>query len=126
MTCNHITMLPLTRRLYILLFSALFVGSSAWAVEPRPLHQPEVFRSELPMPEVKQGNVPEPEVTITTSGDNTSVEEYRVNGQIYMVKITPAKGYPYYLIDTDGDGDLDSRRNDLEGRPVSQWILFRW
>ncbi len=78
------------------------------------------------MPEVMQGNVPGPEITITTSGGRTSVEEYRVNGRLYMIKITPAKGFPYYLIDTDGDGDLDSRRNDLQGRPVNQWILFRW
>ncbi len=78
------------------------------------------------MPEVRQGNVPEAEVVITTTRRNSAVEEYRVNGRIFMIKITPAKGFPYYLIDTDGDGDLDSRRNDLEGRPVNQWILFRW
>jgi len=124
MTCNHTAML---RTLSLLLFSAFFFALSAWAADPRPLQpKADVSRSELPMPEVEQGNVPEPEVTITTSGDGASVEEYRVNGQIYMIKITPAKGFPYYLIDTDGDGDLDSRRNDLQGLPVNQWILFRW
>ncbi len=113
--------------LLLSLLSFLLIGSSAWAVAPQPLQPPaDVSRSELPMPEVMQGNVPGPEITITTSGGRTSVEEYRVNGRLYMIKITPAKGFPYYLIDTDGDGDLDSRRNDLQGRPVNQWILFRW
>ncbi len=124
MICNHTVML---RTLSLLLLFIFFIGSLAWAADPRPLQpKADVSRSELPMPEVKQGNVPEAEVTITTSGDGASIEEYRVNGQIYMIKITPAKGFPYYLIDTDGDGDLDSRRNDLQGLPVNQWILFRW
>ncbi len=112
---------------FIQLLLITLAGSSAWAADPHPLRpRAEISRSPLPMPEVKQGNVPEPEVTITTSGENASVEEYRVNGRLFMIKITPAKGFPYYLIDTDGDGDLDSRRNDLEGLPVNQWILFRW
>lgn len=68
----------------------------------------------------------QPEVTIRQQGDAT-IEEYRDgNGRIYMVKITPARGYPYYLIDTDGDGRLDTRRNELDPPKVNQWILFRW
>ena len=109
------------------LICALLAGSPAWAVNPQPLPpRPEVSRSQLPMPEVRQGNIPETDVVITTSRRDSSVEEYRVNGRLYMIKITPAKGFPYYLIDTDGDGDMDSRRNDLQWFPVNQWILFRW
>jgi hypothetical protein len=54
------------------------------------------------------------------------VEEYRSNGRLYMVKITPARGYPYYLIDSDGDGSFDTRRNELDPPNIHQWILFRW
>ncbi|HFC54466.1 MAG TPA: DUF2782 domain-containing protein [Gammaproteobacteria bacterium] len=112
------------RRLIICL---LLAAAPAWAADPRPLPpRPEMSRTPLPMPEVKQGNVPEKEVVITTTRRSDSVEEYRVNGRLYMIKITPAKGFPYYLIDTDGDGDLDTRRNDLEEFPLNQWILFRW
>lgn len=68
---------------------------------------------------------PEPEVTIIKRKEEI-IEEYRVNGQLYMVKITPNKGYPYYLIDTDGDGSFETRRNELDNPPVTQWKILRW
>lgn len=68
----------------------------------------------------------EPEVTIIQS-EGKRVEEYRVNGQLYMIKVTPRKGPPYYIVDTDGDGVLETRRNDLAPDVLTpQWILFRW
>ena len=72
-------------------------------------------------------NVPqEPEVTIIQRGQER-VEEYRVNNQVYMIKVTPAKGYPYYLVDTDGDGSFDTRRSQLDSKVVvPQWVLLRW
>lgn len=72
------------------------------------------------------GSVPEPEITIRTEGE-TTVEEYRVGGQLYMVKITPKDAPPYYLVDRDGDGQLESRHNDPITPPtLPQWILLRW
>ena len=68
----------------------------------------------------------EPEVTIIQRGQER-VEEYRMNNQIYMIKITPAKGYPYYLVDTTGDGNFDTRRPQLNSKPViPEWVLLRW
>lgn len=69
----------------------------------------------------------EPEVTITRDGDDT-VEEFRVQGQLYMVKVKPRRGAPYYFVDMDGDGVLESRRGELQESDalVPQWILFRW
>jgi hypothetical protein len=59
--------------------------------------------------------------------DNRTVEEYSVNGNTYMLKITPNAGAPYYLIDNDGSGDMSWNR----GRPaldmtVPQWTLASW
>ncbi len=67
----------------------------------------------------------QPEVTIIHRGKET-IEEYRVGGQLYMIKITPSKGLPYYLMDMDGDGSLETRRNDLENPPIVQWRIFTW
>ncbi|RMG54789.1 MAG: DUF2782 domain-containing protein [Gammaproteobacteria bacterium] len=68
----------------------------------------------------------EPEVNIIHRGNRT-IEEYRHNGQLYMVRIVPSKGRPYYLIDADGDGDLETRRFELEPAQVMpSWVLFRW
>lgn len=71
-------------------------------------------------------NLPEPEVTIIHKKEAT-IEEYRVNGQLRYVKITPKKGKPYYLVDKDGDGQLESRHSDLDGTPpINQWLLLEW
>jgi hypothetical protein len=67
----------------------------------------------------------EPQVTITEKEVQT-IEEYRAGGQLYMVKITPKHGAPYYLIDNDGDGKLETRRTGLEDPIIPQWVIFRW
>jgi len=84
--------------------------------EPPPPPAPEASEEEA---------APEPEVTIIKRPEAT-IEEFRLNGQLYMVKITPAKGYPYYLIDTDGDGSFETRRNELDNPPVTQWRILHW
>ncbi|MCF6218800.1 MAG: DUF2782 domain-containing protein [Gammaproteobacteria bacterium] len=68
----------------------------------------------------------EPKVTIHEDGRGL-VEEYRLNGSLYMIKITPKVGHPYYLIDADGDGELESRRNELDPDVmIPAWMIFRW
>lgn len=78
-----------------------------------------------PPPPLPDEPLPEPEVTII-HGEDKTIEEYRVNGQVRFVKITPKKGKPYYMIDTDGDGQLDKRDDNLDNPPINQWILLRW
>jgi hypothetical protein len=69
---------------------------------------------------------PEPEITITHRGEER-IEEYSINNRVYMIKVTPAKGYPYYLIDTTGNGNFDTRRNGLDPKvTVPQWVLLNW
>ena len=68
----------------------------------------------------------EPQVTIIHKEDAT-IEEYRVNGRLYMAKITPVVGPSYYLVDRDGDGSFESRVNDIyKDMPVPQWVLLTW
>lgn len=72
-------------------------------------------------------NAPAPEVTIRQLGDRGSIEEYRAGGVLYMVKIVPTKGVPYYLVDTDGDGNFETRYSDLDqGLLIPAWVLLRW
>ena len=77
-----------------------------------------------PLPEALEEGF-EPEVTIIRRRE-TQIEEYRHNGMLYMIKITPKRGYPYYLIDSDGDGSLETRRNERGNPEVVQWRLFSW
>jgi len=67
-----------------------------------------------------------PEITITERGE-TTIEEYRINGQLYMIKIIPKKGVPYYLVDSNGDGLMSRRLNDLSpGFLIPSWVILRW
>jgi len=68
----------------------------------------------------------EPEVTIIDGGRHT-VEEYRVNGRVYMIKIIPAVGPPYFLVDNDGDGEFETQRYPDDGEmTVPRWTLLEW
>jgi phytoene dehydrogenase-like protein len=52
-------------------------------------------------------------------------EEYRIGGRLYMVKVIPKKGPPYYLIDPNGSGVFV--RSDL-APDVSppMWVIKRF
>lgn len=81
----------------------------------------------LPPPDmVEYDEELEPEITIVQRKDKT-IAEYRVNGLLYMVKVTPFVGKPYYFIDRNGDGIMDSRMSDLYNTfQVPQWVIFSW
>ena len=67
-----------------------------------------------------------PDVQILQS-KSADIEEFRSNGQVYMIKVKPKKGPAYYLVDADGDGDFDTRRNDLQPNLlIPSWVLFSW
>ena len=68
----------------------------------------------------------QPSVTVKEY-KNRTVEEYSVNHNTYMMKITPSAGAPYYLVDEDGSGDMTWRRGgpDLTNN-VPQWTLLSW
>ena len=109
-----------------LLIALLLTSGLAWAqdvsrspgLEPIPDGSPDA---------AGERNVPAPEVTIRQRGGQGSVEEYRAGGVLYMIKINPAKGRSYYLVDTDGDGNLETRYNDLQGGMlIPAWVLLRW
>lgn len=64
----------------------------------------------------------EPEVTIIKQTEQT-VEEYRVGGKLYMIKITPKHGKPYYLVDDKGDGKFARQESLDSGLRVPRWII---
>ncbi|WP_447729105.1 DUF2782 domain-containing protein [Pseudoxanthomonas suwonensis] len=59
---------------------------------------------------------------VLENGDR--LDEYRVGGQLRMVRITPVRGPAYYLYDRDGDGALD--KDDADKLPQVYWKLFSW
>ncbi len=119
--------------------AALSVALAGVALAEAP--EPEQFPEALPPPQLSADRPPsrideqtaaqadqqalEPEVIVIES-ESARIEEYRLNGQLYMVKITPAVGPSYYLVDSDGDGSLESRHDLERGLDIPMWVLFSW
>ncbi|WCM51486.1 DUF2782 domain-containing protein [Pseudomonas sp. WJP1] len=67
---------------------------------------------------------PDPEVTIRTEGDKT-IQEYRQNGFLYAIKVTPSVGKPYFLVRADGS-DGNFIRSDYPDMLIPAWKIFEW
>ena len=107
------------RLLPLLMFAALPV-LSVWAQnEPLPAVPPppsgmEAFDAAL-----------EPQVTIVKTEKETR-EEFRLNGKLYMVKVTPAVGPTFYLVDNQGDGNFVEANIPNPRVKPPMWILHSW
>lgn len=60
---------------------------------------------------------------VRTEDNGDVIEEYRVAGQLRIVKVTPPRGPAYYLIDDNGDGRMDRGTGDVQ--PV-YYKLYGW
>jgi hypothetical protein len=67
----------------------------------------------------------EPQVTITKQTEQT-VEEFRVAGRLYMIKITPKNGFPYYLVDDRGDGKFSRQESLDSGIRPPRWVIHNF
>ncbi|NBC15280.1 MAG: DUF2782 domain-containing protein [Gammaproteobacteria bacterium] len=116
----------------LLLGGCLGLGLGATAAAQSPAQSPAQPEEEspflsapaVPVPPTQRERV-EPEVTIIET-DEEVIYEYRVKGQVYMVKVEPVAGPPYYLMDTDGDGTLDVQDSREPNLALPQWLLFSW
>ena len=67
----------------------------------------------------------EPQVTIVQSEKETR-EEFRIKGKLYMVKVTPSVGKPYYLIDQQGDGNFVESGIPQPVTKPPMWVIHSW
>lgn len=75
---------------------------------------------------IESDDLLEPSINILQTEQET-IYEYRVNGEIFAIKVQPKQGAAYYFYDRDGDGELEFTRDDpLSGLAVNQWVLLRW
>ncbi len=89
---------------------------------PPPAAMPDV---PPPPPGVQSGEIMEPGVTIIQT-DNETIYEYRKGSQLYMVRVVPKAGPPYYFYDLNGDGELDMTPRDPRNNAVNMWEIFRF
>lgn len=65
----------------------------------------------------------EPQVIIRQREGET-IEEYRLNGRLYKIKVTPLRGEPYILVDHRGDGSfVPAEGPGAPGLSVPQWVI---
>lgn len=108
------------RRLIAVLLLALALPAAAQNAPPaglQPIPEPPP-----PPPGYQPDPALEPQVTIIRRGED-KVEEYRINGKLYMVKVTPPHGVPYYLVDSKGDGKMTRQESLDSGLRVPQWVI---
>ncbi len=111
----------------LLAFIALTLAATAFAqsgARPRPPGLTPLEDPPPPPPMIEVDPALQPKVTTRKEGDNT-IQEYRIGGKLYMMKVTTPLG-TYHLVDDIGAGEF-IRRDGLDaGVRVPQWVLWSW
>ena len=107
-------------------------GQTPPGVKPKSGAKPPADRKLQPLPDLSPPPPGleldpslEPEVTIRKRATET-VEEFRIRGRLYMIKVTPTHGVPYYLIDENGRGDFTRRDNYDTGTRPPMWVIHQF
>lgn len=108
------------RRLLAVLLLCLTLPAFAQSKAPKDL-QP-LADIPPPPPAIGLDQPLEPQITIIKRGEDT-VQEYRIGGKLYMLKVTPPHGVAYYLIDNRGDGQFSRQESLDSGVRVPLWVI---
>ena len=108
-----------------LIFLILLLTFATPTTAQELLPPPELPELPIESPDTEDPFLEEPLVIIRKRGED-KIEEYRIDGRIHVIKVTPRIGFPYYLHDNTGnasysnDGVLDDRV-----RPP-MWLIFEF
>ena len=118
-------LLPAIAAIAVMILLPGFLPAQDDLAKPPPI--PPADAEDVPIPPKIQDEQIVPTVTIREEKEQM-IEEYRLGGQIYMVKVTPRGGIPYYYIDTDGDGKLELDMDQSAMNPVQpvHWKVKEW
>ena len=105
----------------------LCVPVSAWSQDQEDENEPAAVAPPPPLPPKITSEDVEPSVVIRRE-EKELIEEYSIEGRLYMVKVTPDGGIPYYYLDEDGDGQLELQPGDEAMNPVRPvyWKIKEW
>ncbi|HYG53795.1 MAG TPA: DUF2782 domain-containing protein [Burkholderiales bacterium] len=102
-----------------LLACLLVLGCSASLAQNRP---PKLEPLPEPPPPPAMPGPDEPRVRIPVQ-EGDKVEEIRQGGRVVALRVTPAHGTPYFLVDNTGNGTW-MRRDSLDtGLAVPMWPI---
>lgn len=106
--------------IFLLVALPVFAQDKPANLQPLPAVPP-------PPPEMSSWDTAlEPQVTIKKN-DKETREEFRINGRLYMVKVTPGGGAaPYYLVDNKGDGNFSVADPVAPTTRPPMWVIHRF
>jgi len=79
-----------------------------------------------PPPKVEEDpSLEHSQVTTVTRGTDR-VEEYRMHGKLYRMRVFPASGAPYWLEDPKGDGNFVRVDGPGSNVAVPKWVIKEW
>ncbi len=106
------------RPFFFLLLAVALPAAAQTPPKLEPLPEPP------PPPGLIDDAALEPQVTIRKQGED-KIEEYRINGRLYMIKVTPPHGKPYYLVDRKGTGAFTQEESAVgdKGIAVPLWVI---
>ena len=107
-------------------FTSVAQAQSTERAKPKdvqPVEDVPVASTELIPP--KEKTKLESKVTTVKKGADT-VDEYRLNGKLFKMRITPAKGPSYYLVDPKGDGNFIRADGPEHKIATPTWVLLEF
>lgn len=131
-TCNDPLgpMIP-ARPTLLFILPCVLIGVAFAAAPPKPAAPLPPGLIEVPeddgaVPLISPAATPEePEIRIRSEGD-TTYEEYRREGRVYMIRVKPRIGPPYYLIDNTGEGRFLRHDGPLPNNAPAQWRIYQF
>src|SRR5687768_7695534 len=99
--------------LAVMLCVAAFDAFAQSTARARPPGTLPLEEAPPPPPIVQEDPALEPQVSTRTEGGQT-IQEYRMQGKLYMQRVTPAHGRPYLLVDHKGDGTFTRQDNTID------------
>jgi len=113
----------------LVLLLSLAAPAAAQSTQPSNLQEapppPELPELALESPNAEDPLLEEPQVVIKKRGEDR-IEEYSLNGMVYIIKVTPRIGFPYYLIDDTGDGISFGDGTLEDGIRPPMWVIYQF
>jgi hypothetical protein len=104
------------------LLAGLLAIPGAFAQDKSPRLEP---LPDIPPPPGMVDPALEPQITIVQRGEDR-IEEFRIRGRLYMIKVTPPHGRPYFLIDQRGDGQMRKYDDLSPNFQVPMWVIHEF
>jgi hypothetical protein len=112
----------------ILLAAALIAVPFSLVAQTQPRPRPpgtQPLEEAPPPPAVTEDATLAPDVSIKTKGED-KVEEYRIRGKLYKMRVVPAAGAAYWLVDPKGDGSFVRVDGPTPNIAVPMWVIVEF